>query len=78
VNEGQRITQIDADLVARQAPGRDDWEIRDSGVTRGRVVKTASGFQALKPGPDDGYYSIGTFVTLESAGKALRRVGLDS
>lgn len=70
--EEQSVIQIDAELVARKEQGRDSWEIRNSEMMRGRVVKTAAGFQALKLGPEGDYYSLGTYITLESAGKALR------
>ena len=70
--EEQRIIQIGAALTARKEPGQDAWEIRDSEAVLGRVVEMAGGFKALKPGPDGGYYGVGTFISVESAGKALR------
>jgi hypothetical protein len=66
------VIQINAELVARKEQGRDSWEILDSERMRGRVVKTAAGFQALRSWDGD-YYSVGTYITLESAGKAVGR-----
>jgi hypothetical protein len=62
---------IDRDLVAWKEPGRDAWQIRALGTAVGRVVKTSSGFDALKPGGDGDYYIVGTFISLEAASKAL-------
>lgn len=67
----ERRVQIDRDLVAWKEPGRDAWQIRASGTAAGRVVKTASGFDALKPGGDGEYYILGTFISLEAAARAL-------
>jgi hypothetical protein len=77
VDEEPSVIQIDADMTARQEPGRDAWEILDSPISIGRVVKTPSGFHALKSGPT-GHYSVGTFITLGSAAQALRYLGLES
>ena len=71
--EGEDVF-IDEHLVARKAPDREAWEITDAeGAYRGRVVKAASGFQALKPFGKE-FYSVGTFVSLETAARAV--VGL--
>ena len=65
--------RIDDDLLAWKEPGRDAWEIRASDAVVGRVVETASGFQALILADDD-YVSVGTFISLETAARALRQV----
>ena len=68
--EGEDVF-IDEHLVARKAPDREAWEITDAeGAYRGRVVKAASGFQALKPFGKE-FYSVGTFVSLETAARAV-------
>jgi hypothetical protein len=71
VTERQSI-RIDRDLVAWKESGhRESWEIRASGTVVGRVVKTITGFHALRPGGDDDYNSVGTFISLETAARAL-------
>ena len=53
--------------MARKDPDREAWEITDAeGAYRGRVVKAAGGFQALKPFGKE-FYNVGTFVSLETA-----------
>lgn len=67
---GENI-DIDGQLVAKKDPDREAWEITDmEGAYRGRVVKTAGGFQTLKPFGKD-FYSVGTFVSLETAARAI-------
>jgi hypothetical protein len=62
---------INERLVAKKDPDREAWEITDAeGAYRGRVVKEAGGFQALKPFGKDSY-SVGTFVSLETAAQAV-------
>jgi hypothetical protein len=68
---GEESIRIDEDLVATKEPGRQAWEITDAeGARGGRVVETAGGFHALKP-VGNGFYSVGTFVSLETAARAL-------
>ena len=72
MSDDRGVSQIEADLLAREERGRDSWEVHDSAGSLGRVVKTVAGYVALRPGPSGDYYSVGTFISLESAGKALR------
>ena len=67
----QRV-RIDDDLWAWKDPDRDAWEIRAADDVVGWVVATASGFQALLPADDD-YVSVGTFISLETAARAVRQ-----
>ena len=68
--EGEDIP-IDGGLVARKHPTRETWEIYDAEEAyRGRVVSTPNGFQALKPFGNE-FYSVGTFVSLETAARAV-------
>jgi hypothetical protein len=68
--EGEDVF-INEHLVARKDPDREAWEITDAeGAYRGRVVETAGGFQALKPFGKE-FYSVGTFVSLETAARAV-------
>jgi hypothetical protein len=64
---------LQAAHVFGREPNRDAWEIRALGIVVGRVLKTASGFHALRPGRDDDYNSVGTFISLETAARALRQ-----
>ena len=57
-------------MAWKESGRRESWEIRASGTLVGRVVKTVTGFHALRPGEDE-YNSIGTFISLEAAAKAL-------
>ncbi len=68
--EGEDVP-IDGGLVARKHPNRETWEIYDTeDAYRGRIVKTPGGFQALKPFANE-FYSVGTFVSLETAARAI-------
>ena len=52
-------------------PVGDTWEVYDAeDAYRGRVVQTAGGFQALKPFANE-FFSVGTFVSLETAARAV-------
>jgi hypothetical protein len=68
----KQSVRIDDDLLAWKEPDRDAWEIRAWDAVVGRVVATASGFQALMLADDD-YVSVGTFISLETAARALRQ-----
>ena len=67
----EQSVRIDDDLEAWKEPNRDAWEIRALGIVVGRVLKTASGFHALRPGGRDDYISVGTAISLETAARAL-------
>jgi hypothetical protein len=69
--EGEDVVFIDEHLVARKDPDREAWEITDTeGAYRGRVVESAAGFLALKPFGKE-FYSVGTFVSLQTAARAV-------
>jgi hypothetical protein len=56
--EGEDVF-INEHLVARKDPDREAWEITDAeGTFRGRVVKRAGSFLALKPFAKE-FYSVG-------------------
>jgi hypothetical protein len=62
---------IDGHLVARKHPNRETWEVYDAeDAYRGRLVKRAGGFQALKPFGNE-FYGVGTFPSLETAARAV-------
>ena len=68
----EQSVRIDDDLEAWKEPNRYAWEIRALGIVVGHVVQTTSGFQALKPADDD-YSIVGTFISLETAARALSK-----
>jgi hypothetical protein len=70
----EQSVRIDDDLWAWKDPDREAWEIRASDDVVGWVVATASGFQALALVNDD-YVSVGTFISMETAARALRPEG---